>query len=201
MIKKIFKDQPEIFEFNEQSMKVAEKIITNYPEGKQQSAVMALLYVAQRQNNNWIPLAAMNYIAKFLDMPYIKVYEVATFYTMYNLAPVGQYYFQVCTTTPCMLRGAYKLVDVCKKKISENENEISKDGKMSWIEVECLGACVNAPMMQINDNYYEDLDKEKALMILDDIVKGKTPKSGSYRGRINSEPENNRKTLLDVKNA
>jgi len=201
MIKKISKNQPEIFEFNEQSMQVAEKIITNYPEGKQQSAVMALLYIAQRQNNNWIPLAAMKYIAKFLDMPYIKVYEVATFYTMYNLAPVGQYYFQVCTTTPCMLRGAYKLVDVCKKKISENENEISKDGKMSWIEVECLGACVNAPMMQINDDYFEDLDEKKLENLIELIKQNKTIKPGSYRGRVNNEPENNRKTLMDLKNA
>ena len=201
MIKKIFKDQPEIFEFNEQSKKVAEKIITNYPEGKQQSAVMALLYVAQRQNNNWIPLAAMKYIAKLLDMPYIKVYEVATFYTMYNLAPVGQYYFQVCTTTPCMLRGAYKLVDVCKKKISENENEISKDGKMSWIEVECLGACVNAPMVQINDDYFEDLDEKKLENLIELIKQNKTIKPGSYRGRKSSEPENNRITLMESKNA
>ena len=201
MIKKIFKDQPEIFEFNEQSKKVAEKIITNYPEGKQQSAVMALLYVAQRQNNNWIPLAAMKYIAKFLDMPYIKVYEVATFYTMYNLAPVGQYYFQVCTTTPCMLRGAYKLVDVCKKKISENENEISKDGKMSWIEVECLGACVNAPMVQINDDYFEDLDEKKLENLVELIKQNKTIKPGSYRGRKSSEPEHNRITLMESKNA
>ena len=114
MIKKIFKDQPEIFEFNEQSKKVAEKIITNYPEGKQQSAVMALLYVAQRQNNNWIPLAAMKYIAKFLDMPYIKVYEVATFYTMYNLAPVGQYYFQVCTMN---LRYLFLEINIELKKL------------------------------------------------------------------------------------
>jgi len=201
MIKKISKNQPEIFEFNEQSMQVAEKIITNYPEGKQQSAVMALLYIAQRQNNNWIPLAAMKYIAKFLDMPYIKVYEVATFYTMYNLAPVGQYYFQVCTTTPCMLRGAYKLVDVCKKKISENENEISKDGKMSWIEVECLGACVNAPMMQINDDYFEDLDEKKLENLIELIKQNKTIKPGSYRGRKSSEPENNRITLMESKNA
>ena len=201
MIKKISKNQPEIFEFNEQSMQVAEKIITNYPEGKQQSAVMALLYIAQRQNNNWIPLAAMKYIAKFLDMPYIKVYEVATFYTMYNLAPVGQYYFQVCTTTPCMLRGAYKLVDVCKKKISENENEISKDGKMSWIEVECLGACVNAPMMQINDDYFEDLDEKKLENLFELIKQNKTIKPGSYRGRKSSEPENNRNSLMESKNA
>ena len=115
-IKKISKYQPDKFEFNQQSLEVANKIISNYPKGKQQSAVMPFLYLAQRQNNNWIPLSAMKYIAKFLDMPYIKVYEVATFYTMYNLAPVGEYFFQVCTTTPCMLRGAYKLVDVCKKK-------------------------------------------------------------------------------------
>ena len=201
MIKKISKDQPELFEFNEQSKRVAEKIINNYPEGKQQSAVMALLYIAQRQNNNWIPLAAMKYIAKFLDMPYIKVYEVATFYTMYNLAPVGQYYFQVCTTTPCMLRGAYKLVDVCKKKISENENEISKDGKMSWIEVECLGACVNAPMVQINDDYFEDLDEKKLENLIELIKQNKTIKPGSYRGRKSSEPENNRITLMESKNA
>ena len=115
-IKKIHKDQPDTFEFNEKSLKEAKKIISNYPDGKQQSAVMALLYIAQRQNDNWIPLQAMKYIAKFLDMPYIKVYEVATFYSMYNLSPVGKYFFQVCTTTPCMLRGAYDLVKICKKK-------------------------------------------------------------------------------------
>ena len=161
---------------------------------------MALLYIAQRQNQNWIPLSAMKYIAKYLNIPYIKVYEVATFYTMYNLSPVGEYFIQVCTTTPCMIRGAYKLVEVCKEKISNKENEITKDGKCSWIEVECLGACVNAPMMQINENYYEDLDKEKTEKIIDQILNGQTPKPGSYRGRKNSEPENNRKTLMDYKN-
>ena len=154
-LKKISKNQPDTFEFNKQNIELANKMILNYPEGKQQSAVMSLLYIAQRQNNNWIPLASMKYIAKFLSMPYIKVYEVATFYSMYNLSPVGEFFYQVCTTTPCMLRGAYKLVDVCKKKISEDENEVSKDGKVSWMEVECLGACINAPMVQINDNYYE----------------------------------------------
>ena len=200
-IKKISKDQPETFEFNEKSMQVAKKTIANYPEYKQQSAVMALLYIAQRQNNNWIPLAAMKYIAKFLGMPYIKVYEVATFYTMYNLAPVGEYFFQVCTTTPCMLRGAYKLVDVCKNKISNNENEISKDGKISWIEVECLGACVNAPMMQINDDYFEDLDEKKLQKIIENIKKDLKIEPGSYKGRKSSEPENNRSTLMDGKNA
>ena len=200
-VKKISKDQPETFKFNEKSIEVAKKIISNYPEGQQQSSVMALLYIAQKQNNNWIPLSAMKYIAKFLDMPYIKVYEVATFYTMYNLAPVGDFFFQVCTTTPCMLRGAYKLVDVCKNKISKNENEISKDGKISWMEVECLGACVNAPMMQINDDYFEDLDEIKLKKIIESIKQDQTIKPGSYKGRKSAEPENNRSTLMDSKNA
>ena len=200
-IKKIFKEQPEIFEFSKNNLNEANKIINIYPEGKQQSAVMALLYLAQKQNNNWIPLAAMKYIGKMLIMPYIKVYEVATFYTMYNLTPVGKYFFQVCTTTPCMIRGAQDLVKACKEKISENENELSKDNACSWVEVECLGACINAPMMQINDDYYEDLDKEKIEKIINQIQKGETPKPGSYRGRKNSEPENNRKTLLNIKNA
>ena len=200
-LRRPYKNQPEKFEFNSDSLKAAQLIIEKYPKGKQQSAVMALLYIAQKQNDNWIPLAAMKYIAKFLSMPYIKVYEVATFYSMYNLAPVGKYFVQVCTTTPCMIRGAYNLVEACKEKISENENELSKDKSCSWMEVECLGACVNAPMVQINDDYYEDLDKEKTLKILDEILSGKKPKPGSYRGRLNSEPENNRKTLLDVKNA
>ena len=200
-IKKISKKQPDKFEFDEKNVSLAKKIISNYPEGKQQSAVMALLYIAQRQNDNWIPLSAMKYIAKFLGMPYIKVYEVATFYTMYNLSPVGKYFFQVCTTTPCMLRGAYNLVDVCKSKISMKENEISKDGKMSWVEVECLGACVNAPMIQINDDYYEDLDQKKLEKIIKSIEDGDKIKSGSYKGRKSSEPENNRITLMESKNA
>ena len=195
------KEQPENFDFNAKSLEVAKSIVAKYPNDKQQSAVMALLYIAQKQNSNWIPLAAMKCIGKFLDMPYIKVYEVATFYTMYNLAPVGKHFIQVCTTTPCMIRGAYKLVEACKEKISENENELSKDQSCSWMEVECLGACVNAPMMQINDDYYEDLNKEKTLKILDKILNGETPKPGSYKGRINNEPENNRKTLMDLKNA
>ena len=200
-LRKISKDQPDNFEFSQDNLDEIKKIISKYPKGRQQSAVMSLLYIAQGQNDNWIPLSAMKCIAKLLNMPYIKVYEVATFYTMYNLAPVGKNFIQVCTTTPCMIRGAYKIVEACKEKISENENELSKDNNCSWMEVECLGACINAPMMQINDDYYEDLDKEKALKILDQIISGKKPEPGSYRGRLNSEPENNRKTLLDVKNA
>ena len=200
-LKKIFKEQPDTFEFIADNMLEAKKIIKNYPEGKQQSAVMALLYLTQKQNNNWVPLAAMKYIAKLLEMPYIKVYEVATFYSMYNLSPVGNYFIQICTTTPCMISGAYKLVEACKEKISNNEKELSKDKSCSWMEVECLGACVNGPMIQINDDYFEDLDKEKAIKIVNQILKGEKPKPGSYRGRINSEPENNRKTLMENKNA
>ena len=200
-VKKIHKEQPETFKFNDKSMEAANKIVSNYPDGKQQSAVMALLYIAQRQNGNWIPLQAMKYIAKFLNMPYIKVYEVATFYSMYNLSPVGKYFFQICTTTPCMLRGAYDLVKVCKNKISEKENVLSDDGKISWMEVECLGACVNAPMMQVNDDYYEDLNDKKLEEIIETIYQNKIPKPGSYSGRMNTEPVNNRKTLLGNKNA
>ena len=195
------KEQPENFEFNSSSLESINAIIAKYPKSKQQSAVMSLLYIAQKQNNNWIPLAAMKCIAKLLDMPYIKVYEVATFYSMYNLSPVGKFFVQVCTTTPCMIRGANKLVEACKEKISKNESDLSSDKSCSWVEVECLGACVNAPMMQINDEYYEDLDKEKTLKILDKILKGEKPQPGSYRGRVNNEPENNRKTLMDLKNA
>ena len=200
-LKKISKDQPDNFEFTEKNIEISKKIINNYPEGKQNSAVMALLYLVQRQNENWIPLVAMKYIAKFLSMPYIKVYEVATFYSMYNLAPVGKYYYQICTTTPCMLRGSNKLIEACKEKISENQNEISKDGNCSWVEVECLGACVNAPMAQINDDYFEDLSKKKLIEIIEQTKNNIKPKAGSYKGRFNSAPENNRSSLNNLKNA
>ena len=200
-IKKISKEQPSEFEFNKKNLEEVQKIIRNYPDGKQQSAVMPLLYLAQKQNDNWIPLIAMKYIARLLNMPYIKVYEVATFYSMYNLSPVGKFFIQVCTTTPCMIRGAYDIVNACKEKISDKEKELSKDKTCSWMEVECLGACINAPMMQINDDYYEDLDKEKTEKIINQIKNGEKPIPGSYRGRKNSEPENNRKTLLNIKNA
>ena len=191
-LKRPAKEQPENFEFNSSSLDMANKIIAKYPKGKQQSAVMALLYIAQRQNNNWIPLAAMKYIAKILDMPYIKVYEVATFYSMYNLSPVGKFFVQVCTTTPCMIRGANKLVEACKEKISENESELSPDKSCSWMEVECLGACVNAPMMQVNRDYYEDLSKNNIEKILDSFMQDDPIKPGSFRNRKSSAPENNK---------
>tara|TARA_B100001996_G_scaffold246160_1_gene190675 strand:- start:1054 stop:1662 length:609 start_codon:yes stop_codon:yes gene_type:complete len=200
-IKKISKEQPENFEFNSENLELSKKIIKKYPIGKQQSAVMPLLYLVQKQNNNWIPLVGMKYVAKMLKIPYIRVYEVATFYTMYNLSPVGNYFIQVCTTTPCMIRGAYEIVESCKQKISEKENILSKNKTCSWMEVECLGACVNAPMVQINDDYFEDLNKEKMEKIIDQILNNEKPKPGSYKGRKSSESENNRKSLIEEKNA
>ena len=200
-LKRPAKEQPENFEFNSLSLDMANKIIAKYPKGKQQSAVMALLYIAQRQNNNWIPLAAMKYIAKILDMPYIKVYEVATFYSMYNLSPVGKFFVQVCTTTPCMIRGANKLVEACKEKISENESELSPDKSCSWMEVECLGACVNAPMMQVNRDYYEDLSKNNIEKILDSFMQDDPIKPGSFRNRKSSAPENNKINGNGINNA
>ena len=195
------KDQPESFEFNASSLEAANVIVAKYPEGKQQSAVMALLYIAQKQNNNWIPLAAMKYIAKFLDMPYIKVYEVATFYTMYNLAPVGKYFVQVCTTTPCLLRGANEIVKICKDKISKNEGIVSENGMCSWIETECLGACVNAPMIQVNNDYYEDLNQANTEKILESFMQDKPLEPGSYRGRKSSAPERKENKINGSNNA
>ena len=189
-LKKIYDKQPDSFEFSDKNLKTAEEILKKYPEKRKKSAVMPLLYLAQRQNENWIPLAAMKYIAKYLSIPYIAVYEVATFYTMYNLSPVGKYFIQVCTTSPCLIRGADKLVKVCKEKISSNEREISKNKKCSWMEVECLGACVNAPMMQVNEDYYEDLDEANTKKVIESFLNDKPLKPGSYRGRKNTSPEN-----------
>ena len=189
-LKKVNPEQPKTFEFNEKTKNIAQEILKKYPEKNKKSAVMPFLYLAQKQNNNWIPLAAIKYISKYLSMPYISVYEVATFYSMFNLSPVGKYFIQVCTTTPCLIRGADKIVKVCKEKISDKENQISKNGECSWTEVECLGACVNAPMMQINNDYYEDLDEKSTAKIIDSIFKDKLLKPGSYRGRKNTSPEN-----------
>ena len=161
-IKKIYKIQPETFEFSQENLKLVNLELSKYPKNKKASAVIALLYLAQRQNHNWLPLVAIKYVAKLLDMPYINVYEVATFYSMFNLSPVGKYFVQICTTTPCMIRGANKIVEVCKKNISKEQNQLSENKLCSWVEVECLGACVNAPMMQINKDYFEDLDENSA---------------------------------------
>ena len=200
-LKKIHDQQPESFEFFKENKDIAEKILNKYPENRKKSAVMPFLYLAQRQHKNWIPLTAMKYIAKYLEMPYIKVYEVATFYTMYNLAPVGKYFVQVCTTSPCLIRGANKLVKICKEKISKEENTLSENKLCSWLEVECLGACVNAPMMQINDDYYEDLDEKNTIEIIDSLLADKPLKSKSFRNRTSSAPEKNRLILNGDKNA
>ena len=200
-LKKIHDQQPEYFEFTKENKDAAEKILQKYPENRKKSAVMPFLYLAQRQNENWIPLTAMKYIAKYLEMPYIKVYEVATFYTMYNLAPVGKYFIQVCTTSPCLIRGADKLVKVCKEKISKEENTLSENKLCSWVEVECLGACVNAPMLQINNDYYEDLDEKNTVEILDSLLKDKPIKPKSFRNRTSSAPEKDRQILNGGKNA
>ena len=188
-LKKVHDNQPKDFEFTAANQKKADEILKKYPKKNKKSAVMPFLYLAQRQNNNWIPLAAMKYIAKLLSMPYISVYEVATFYTMYNLAPVGKHFIQVCTTTPCLIRGADKIVKLCKEKISPIENEVSKKSNCSWIEVECLGACVSAPMIQVNDDYYEDLDEKSTIEILNSLIADKPLKPGSFRGRKSTAPE------------
>ena len=200
-LKKIHDKQPDNFEFTKTNLELADKILKKYPSGQKKSAVMPLLYLAQNQNENWIPLAAMKYIGKFLSMPYINVYEIATFYSMYNLAPVGKYFVQVCTTSPCALRGANKLVNICKEKISNNQNELSQNGLCSWTEVECLGACINAPMMQVNEDYYEDLDEINTKKILNSFLEDKPLKPGSYRNRKNSAPEKNQVLANGHKNA
>ena len=200
-IKKISETQPESFEFSKDNLQEAENIIKQYPKNRKASAVLALLYLVQKQHDNWIPLAAIKYVAKFLEIPYIQVYEVATFYSMFNLAPVGKYFVQICTTTPCMIRGANKVLAVCKKHIAENQNELSKNKRCSWTEVECLGSCVSAPMMQINQDYFEDLDEKKTEEIIQMLLNDKFPIPGSYRNRKNTAPEKGRTTLLGVKNA
>ncbi len=200
-IKKISKKQPESFKFSQENLLEAEKEIKKYPKDKKASAILALLYLVQKQNDNWIPIVAIKYVAKLLDVPYIQVYEVSTFYSMFNLTPVGKYFVQVCTTTPCMIRGSKKIVDICKKNISNNQLELSKNKLCSWTEVECLGACVNAPMMQINQDYFEDLNEIKAEEIIQKLLDDKLPKPGSVKNRTNTAPEKGKTTLFEIKNA
>ena len=200
-VKKISKIQPENFKFSELNLKEAEKEIKKYPKNRKASAILALLFLVQKQNYNWIPLAAIKYVAKFLGVSYIQVYEVSTFYSMFNLSPVGKYFVQVCTTTPCMMKGSKKILDICKKYISKNPNELSENKLCSWTEVECLGACVNAPMMQINQDYFEDLDEIKTEEIIQNLLKDEFPEPGSARKRKSNAPEMGKTTLTEVKNA
>jgi NADH-quinone oxidoreductase subunit E len=189
--------QPTSFAFNEASLAEAKKHIAKYPKGRQASAVMPLLWIAQYQEG-WVSRAAMDVIAGMLDMAAIRVYEVATFYTMYNLKPKGTHLIQVCRTTPCWLRGSDGLTDLCKKKLGIGMKETSSDGKFTLMEVECLGACVNAPMVQINDDFYEDLTPETLSKVLDELAAGRKPKIGPQVDRLNSAPVGGMTTLKDL---
>ncbi len=197
-VRRLAKVQPDSFAFTPENLAWAEKLMAKYPKGKQQSAVIPLLWKAQKQNDGWVSEPALRAVADLLGMPYIRVYEIATFYTMFNLEPVGRYHVQLCGTTPCWLRGADELKEVCAREIGPKE-EISEDGMFTWTEVECLGACVNAPMVQINDDYYEDLDGESFTALLADLRAGRPVKPGSARGRTSSEPEGGLTTLTDDK--
>lgn len=190
-------EQPKSFEFSDESRTAAESIIAKYPAGKQQSAIMPLLDIAQRQHNGWLPGAAIEHVADLLDMPVMRAFEVATFYTMYNLSPVGENVIQVCKTTPCWLRGSDMVTSTCKNKLGIEVGETTRDGKFTLMEVECLGACVNAPMMQINDDYYEDLDPDSTAAIIDALAKGETPKAGPQSGRKGAEPMGELTSLKD----
>jgi NADH-quinone oxidoreductase subunit E len=190
--------QPESFAFSAENMAWAKKTIGNYPAGKQASAVIALLWRAQEQNAGWLSKPAMEYIGKLLDMAFIRVYEVATFYTMFQLSPVGKKaHVQLCGTTPCMLRGAEDLKKICQHKIHHDPHHLSADGNFSWEEVECLGACVNAPMVQIWKDTYEDLTPASFEKLLDDIAAGKSVTPGPQNGRQLSAPEGELTSLTD----
>lgn len=181
-------DAPETFEFDAEGRKRAEAEIAKYPEGAQRSAVMPLLDIAQRQCGGWLPMPAIEYVSEYLEMPAIRVLEVASFYTMYNLKPIGKHFVQICTNLPCWLNGSDNIMKACQDKLGVRSGETTEDGEFTLLEVECLGACVNAPMMQINDDYYEDLDIEGTAAILDELRAGKTPKTGSQLARFTCEP-------------
>ncbi|MHA7872342.1 MAG: NADH-quinone oxidoreductase subunit NuoE [Hyphococcus sp.] len=194
------KNQPASFEWTPENKAWCETQIRKYPEGREASCVIPFLWRGQKQEG-WISIPMMEAIARQLSMPYIRVYEVATFYTMFNLTPVGEFYVQLCGTTPCMLRGAQDLREVCKRVIGP-ENAVSEDGKLSWIEVECLGACCNAPMVQIStkdhDHYYEDLTTENFETLLNDLRAGREVKRGTQNPkRHTSDPEGENTTLND----
>ena len=182
--------QPQKFAFTKENAKAINNILLKYPEGRKASALLPLLDLAQRQHDNWLPKAAMSEVAKILSLPMIKVLEVATFYTMYNLYPVGKNLLQICTTTPCWLRGSEDIVSICKDKLGINFGATTKDNRFTLLEVECLGACSNAPMIQINDDFYEDLTKESMKKIIEDLKNGKQPKIGPQSDRKGAEPIN-----------
>lgn len=178
----------EPFSFTDENVAEANRIIAKYPEGRQQSAVMPLLYLAQKQNDGWLSQAALEYIASFLGMPVIRVAEVATFYTMYNLTPIGRHHVQVCTNLSCWLRGSDEIMDACRETLGVEIGGTSEDGAFTLSEVECLCACVNAPIVQIDDDFYEDLTPDSIRTILAELRAGRTPKPGSQIGRRSCEP-------------
>jgi len=190
-------EQPESFEFTSENLDRAKAHIAKYPPGRQASAVLPLLWIAQEQNGGWLPQAAMDAVAGMLGMAPIRVYEVATFYTMFNLRPVGRYLLQVCATTPCWLRGSDEVVRVCEQKLGIGVGGTTKDGLFTLVEVECLGACVNAPILQVNNDFYEDLDGTRTEALLDALRGGNPPPPGSLAGRHGSEPVGGRTTLLE----
>jgi len=195
-VRRLAEKQPASFAFTPDNLAWAKAQVAKYPQGRQQSAVIPVLWRAQEQCGGWLPQKAIEATAELLGMPRIRVLEVATFYTMFNLAPVGRFHVQLCGTTPCMLRGSEELKKVCSRMIGE-ENHVTADGTFSWIEVECLGACVNAPMVQINADYYEDLSTETLTRIINDLSAGQTPKPGPQIDRINSAPVGGPRTLTD----
>ena len=190
--------QADDFSFSPENLERAKTICARYPEGRQASATIALLDLAQRQNDGWLSTAAIEYVAGYLEIAPIRVHEVASFYSMFNTKPVGKYFIQVCRTTPCWLRGSDGITEACKKKLGVGLREVTDDGLFSVIEVECLGACANAPMVQINDFYYEDLTPERMAEIIDELRSGAEVKVGSQTGRLASAPEGGPQTLLKV---
>ena len=190
-------EQPASFEFTPENLERAKAHIAKYPPGRQASAVLPLLWIAQEQSGGWLPRAAMDCVAEVLGMAPIRVYEVATFYTMFNLRPVGRYLLQACTTTPCWLRGSDDVVSACENKLGIGIGDTTKDGLFTLVEVECLGACVNAPILQVNNDFYEDLDGPTTEALLDALRQGNPPPSGSLAGRQGSEPATGRTTLLE----
>jgi NADH-quinone oxidoreductase E subunit len=191
-------EQPQSFEFTPANLERAKAHVAKYPSGRQASAVLPLLWIAQEQSGGWLPRAAMDHVAQILAMAPIRVYEVATFYTMFNLRPVGRYLLQVCTTTPCWLRGSDAVVEACQRKLGISIGETTPEGLFSLVEVECLGACVNAPILQVNDDFYEDLDGPMTEALLDAFRAGKAPSAGSVIGRQGSEPVTGRTTLIEA---
>jgi NADH-quinone oxidoreductase subunit E len=197
-LRRLAPDQPASFAFTAENLAWAQKQMKKYPDGRQASAVVPLLWRAQEQNGGHVTEPMMRVIGEMLGMSPIRVLEIATFYTMFNLKPVGQHLLQVCTTTPCWLRGSDAVVAACKKHIHAHAETISTDGKLSWMEVECLGACVNAPIVQIADDFYEDVDGPRAEAIINDLRAGRKPKPGSQIGRQTSAPEGGPQTLTDA---